>query len=123
MKIKLLLLALAFISVNSNAENWNPSPLTVKSVGVDMRFATSGYPAGTNARIQLAVKENSTAYYYYYDAGNAISLSKANQFLSTLLTAKSTGEGIYVLSYLNAENQACPNNGQTCFDAIQNGSN
>jgi hypothetical protein len=68
--------------------------------------ATIAYPSGTNAQIQVVLKEEVTssnnyiARYYNFDKNNAGSLSTANAIYSTLLTAKSTGE--YVNLWLDA---------------------
>jgi hypothetical protein len=64
------------------------SPYHVKFVRYDI--------GGRPGRIHFRLEENRTDYYYRFNASNPAQVTRANGILSALMTAKTTGEGVYV---------------------------
>jgi len=93
------------------------STLYVQTLRVDSQLSPAPYPSGKDAVIKFTAMDGS-GYCYYYNSGDLAQIAKANQYLSVLLTAKSTGTGLKAFTFTSADSPACAS-GVTCFDQVE----
>ncbi|MDB5105641.1 MAG: hypothetical protein JWP91_3330 [Fibrobacteres bacterium] len=97
MKIPISLIPLLLLSVmkihSQTAQVWVPpgataSPYHVRYAVYDLR--------NSPARVQFRLEENKVDYFYPFNASDPLQVSKANTVFATLMTSKTTGEGVYI---------------------------
>jgi hypothetical protein len=89
---------------------WTPS---LTSPGYHVKFFYYDV-SGNPGVIELHLAESTKTLFHSFDSNNPIAISKANALLSTIMTAKTSGEGIYIYQ---------PNSSVNEFGATALGSN